>query len=142
MNVLVIGSGGREHALAWKIAQSPRTDQVYVAPGNAGTAEDVLNVELDVDDFEAVIAFAKKCDVGLTVVGPEAPLAAGLVDALCEAGLRAFGPTQGAAQLEASKVYCKQVLRRADVPTAEHRAFRDADSAMSLIHISEPTRPY
>ena len=141
MNVLVIGSGGREHALAWKIAQSPRTDQVYVAPGNAGTAEDVLNAELDVDDFEAVIAFAKKRDIGLTVVGPEAPLAAGLVDALCEAGLRAFGPTRGAAQLEASKVFCKQVLRRADVPTAEHRAFRDADSAILYLRQQEE-RPW
>ena len=141
MNVLVIGSGGREHALAWKIAQSPRADQVWVAPGNAGTAQDVQNADLPLDDFEAIIQFAKKHDVGLTVVGPEAPLADGLIDALSGAGLRAFGPSGAAAQLEASKVFCKQILRRADVPTAEHRAFRDTETAITYLKQQEE-RPW
>ncbi|MDP7267139.1 MAG: phosphoribosylamine--glycine ligase family protein, partial [Pirellulales bacterium] len=91
MNVLVIGQGGREHALAWKIAQSPRIERIFVAPGNAGTAEDAENVELPADDFEKIIQFAKQNEIGLTVVGPEAPLAAGIVDALCDEGLRVFG---------------------------------------------------
>ena len=141
MNILVIGSGGREHALAWKLAQSPRSDRIYVAPGNAGTLQDAENVDLAINDFEKIIQFAKQNAVGLTVVGPEAPLANGLVDALNEAGLRAFGPTRGAAQLEASKVFCKHILRRADVPTAEHRAFRDAESAIFYLNQQEE-RPW
>ena len=141
MNVLVIGSGGREHALAWKIAQSPRADRVWVAPGNAGTLHDAENVDLPIDDFAQIIQFAQQNRVGLTVVGPEAPLAGGLIDALEEAGIPAFGPTRGAAQLEASKVFCKQILRRADVPTAEHRTFRDAESAIHFLKTQEE-RPW
>lgn len=141
MNILVIGSGGREHALAWKLAQSPRSDRIYVAPGNAGTLQDAENVDLAINDFEKIIQFAKQNAIGLTVVGPEAPLANGLVDALNDAGLRAFGPTRGAAQLEASKVFCKHILRRADVPTAEHRAFRDAESAIFYLNQQEE-RPW
>jgi phosphoribosylamine--glycine ligase len=133
MNVLVIGSGGREHALAWKIAQSPRADRVWVAPGNAGTAEDAENVEMQIDDFGKIIEFAKQNAVDLTVVGPEAPLAAGLVDALSAEGLRVFGPTQTAARLEASKAFCKKILRQADVPTAEYRSFGDAQSAIDYL---------
>ncbi len=103
MNLLVIGSGGREHALAWKLSQSPRCDRVFVAPGNAGTAADAENVDIPVDDFERLIRFAKENHVGLTVVGPEAPLAEGIVDAFQAEKLRVFGPTKGAAQLESSK---------------------------------------
>ncbi len=141
MNILVVGSGGREHALAWKLAQSPRADRIWVAPGNAGTQQEAENVDLPMDDFQEIIKFAKQNTVGLTVVGPEAPLANGLIDALDEAGIPAFGPKRSAAQLEASKVFCKQILRRADVPTAEHRAFVDADSAIFYLKQQED-RPW
>ncbi|WP_425397704.1 phosphoribosylamine--glycine ligase [Aeoliella sp.] len=129
MNVLVVGNGGREHALAWKLAQSPRVETVFVAPGNAGTATDAVNVDISATDIPAVVKFAKDNDVGLTVVGPEAPLVAGMVDALQDAGLRAFGPSKAAAELEGSKVFCKNLLRNADVPSADYRVFRDAESA-------------
>lgn len=133
MNVLVIGNGGREHALAWKIAQSSRVDRVFVAPGNAGTAMDAENVDISEEDFPALIQFAKENRVGLTVVGPEKPLAGGIVDAFQDARLRIFGPTRTAARLEASKVFCKTILRSADVPTAEYRVFRDAQSAQRFV---------
>jgi len=110
INVLVVGSGGREHALAWKISQSPRAAEVFVAPGNAGTAVDATNVDIAQDDHKALIRFAHDQQVGLVVVGPEAPLAAGLVDEMQEAGLRVFGPTKAAAELEGSKVFCKNLL--------------------------------
>ena len=129
MNVLVIGNGGREHALGWKISQSTQVERVFVAPGNAGTAIDCENVDLDPADFDALIQFARQNDIGLTVVGPEAPLADGLVDAMQEAGLRTFGPNRNAAQLEGSKAFCKQLLRTGDIPTADFRVFRDAKSA-------------
>ena len=138
MNVLIIGSGGREHALAWKIAHSPRADRVFVAPGNAGTAQDAENVDIAPGDFARLIKFASQNDVGLTVVGPEAPLAAGIVDAFQDAKLRIFGPSKEAAQLESSKVFCKNLLRSADVPTADYRVFRDADSAEKYINDRYP----
>ena len=103
MNILVIGSGGREHALAWKIAQSGRVERVFVAPGNAGTAVDAENVDLPADHFPALVKFAKENEVALTVVGPEAPLAAGIVDAFDQSGLRIFGPRIAAAELEARR---------------------------------------
>ena len=134
MNILVIGNGGREHALAWKLGQSPRANKVYVAPGNAGTALDAENVDIPATDFERLIQFAKKNGVGLTVVGPEVPLCEGIVDAFQEADLRIFGPSKAAAQLEGSKVFCKSILRKADVSTAEYRAFRDADSAITYLN--------
>jgi phosphoribosylamine--glycine ligase len=133
MNVLILGAGGREHALAWKLAKSPRVDRVFVAPGNAGTAEEAENVDLRMDDFPRLIRFAKDNHVGLTVVGPEAPLCAGVVDAFQDADLRIFGPSRTAAQLEGSKVFCKNLLRNADVPTADYRVFRDAESAERYI---------
>jgi phosphoribosylamine--glycine ligase len=133
MKVMVIGSGGREHALAWKIAQSPRVDRVFVAPGNAGTAEDAENVDIRVDDFSGLLKFAAQNQIGLTVVGPEAPLAMGLVDAFQDAGQRVFGPSQAAAQLEASKVFCKNLLHHADVPSAEYHVFRNADEAIRFV---------
>src|SRR5690606_19220757 len=137
MNILVVGGGGREHALAWKIAHSPRASAVFVAPGNAGTASEanlpIQNVDIADADVPALVKFAKQNDVGLTVVGPEAPLAAGIVDAFTAAGLRAFGPSKQPAELEASKVFCKTVLRNADVPTADFRTFRDAASAKAYL---------
>ncbi|MEX2122177.1 MAG: phosphoribosylamine--glycine ligase [Pirellulales bacterium] len=133
MNVLIVGSGGREHALAWKIAQSQRVERVFVAPGNAGTAEDAENVDIQAGDFPRLIKFAQQNDVGLTVVGPEGPLTAGIVDAFSAAKLRAFGPTRMAAELEASKVFCKNLLRHADVPTADYRVFRSAERAVTFL---------
>ncbi len=133
MKILVIGGGGREHALAWKLARSPRVQMVYVAPGNAGTAgEDGLqNVRLD--DNQQVIDFIGKNDISLTVVGPEAPLAAGIVDAVRGAGRRIFGPTQQAAQLESSKDFAKQFMVRHRIPTAKHSTFTDAAAAHAYI---------
>jgi phosphoribosylamine--glycine ligase len=133
MKVLVVGGGGREHALAWKIRQSPRVDRVFVAPGNAGTAVDAENVDIADADVPKLVAFAKQNAIDLAVIGPESSLAAGIVDALGEAGIRAFGPNKRAAELEASKVFCKNLLRHADVPTADFRAFRDAASAKAFL---------
>ncbi len=133
MNVLIVGAGGREHALAWKIAQSPRAERVFVAPGNAGTALDAENVDISATDCVALASFAKQNNIGLTVVGPEAPLAAGIVDVFQAQHLRIFGPSKAAAELEASKVFCKTLLRNADVPTADYQVFRTADSARRFI---------
>ncbi|GIK85818.1 MAG: phosphoribosylamine--glycine ligase [Betaproteobacteria bacterium] len=129
MNILVVGSGGREHALAWKLAQSPRAAKVYVAPGNAGTAlaEGIANVPLT--SIADLVAFARERDVGLTVVGPEGPLAAGIVDAFRDAGLAIFGPTREAAQLESSKDFAKAFMTRHGIPTARYATFSDAAQA-------------
>ncbi len=133
MKVLVVGGGGREHALAWKIGQSERIEQVFVAPGNAGTAADgsapIENVEIADTDIAKLVGFAKQNSIDLTVVGPEGALAAGIVDAFTSEGLRIFGPNKQATELEASKVFCKNLLRHADVPTADFRTFRDTASA-------------
>ena len=134
MNVLIVGSGGREHALAWKISQSTRVKDVFVAPGNAGTAIDAVNVDLDLDDYAAMVRYAKSNGVGLTVVGPEVPLANGIVDVFEAEGLKIFGPAKPAAQLEASKVFCKEILNAGNVPTADFWSFRDADSAIEMIN--------
>ncbi len=136
MNVLVVGNGGREHALAWKLSQSPNVAKVYVAPGNAGTALDAENVDIAQDDFAALIQFAKDRKIGLTVVGPEAPLVAGLVDAFTAEGLRAFGPSKKAAQMEGSKIFCKEVLNRALVPTARSQTFDNSADAYDYIRAS------
>jgi phosphoribosylamine--glycine ligase len=133
MKILVVGSGGREHALAWKIAQSARADRVFVAPGNAGTAADAENVDIPATDIPRLVEFARTNAIDLTVIGPEAALTAGLVDALNDAGLRAFGPTKAAAELEGSKVFCKELLRHADVPTADYRVFQSAKAAMTFL---------
>jgi phosphoribosylamine--glycine ligase len=138
MRVLVVGNGGREHALAWKISQSPRIKRLWVAPGNAGTALEAENVAIAADDIAGLVAFAKKESVDLVVVGPEVPLTLGLVDSLANEKIRAFGPNKAAAQLEGSKVFCKLLLRQADVPTADYQAFRDADSAMRYIKTRYP----
>ena len=135
MNILVIGSGGREHALAWKAAQSPLSDTVYVAPGNAGTALEngIENIQIASDDIPALIEFARSNDIGLTIVGPEAPLVAGVVDAFNDAGLKCFGPTRGAAQLEGSKAFTKDFLARHDIPTGHYRNFTDTDEALAYV---------
>lgn len=139
MNILVVGNGGREHALAWKLRQSPRAGRVFVAPGNAGTAIDAENVDIAATDVTKLLDFAKQNKIEFTVVGPEATLAAGLVDAFQGAGLRAFGPSRAAADLETSKVFCKNLLRHADVPTADYRVFRDAKGAITYLKDREDT---
>jgi phosphoribosylamine--glycine ligase len=139
MKILVIGNGGREHALAWKLGQSPRAEKVFVAPGNAGTAIDAENVAISATDVPEIVRFAKQNQIGLTVVGPEAALAAGVVDALQEEGLKAFGPSRTASDLETSKVFCKNLLRHADVPTADYRVFRDAKGALTYLKDREDT---
>ncbi len=129
MKVLVVGKGGREHALCWKLKQSPKVHGVYCAPGNAGTALDVQNVAIEPGDFRALIQFVKREGVGLTVVGPEEPLTNGIVDAFQREGLRIFGPRKDAAELEGSKVFAKELMRQAGIPTADYRIFRSAPDA-------------
>ena len=133
MKVLVIGGGGREHALAWKLAQSPRVSSVYVAPGNAGTAVEPGLTNIALTDNGDLVAFAREREVALTVVGPEAPLAAGVVDAFRSAGLRIFGPTRSAAQLESSKDFAKDFMGRHGIPTASWRTFTDANAAREYV---------
>jgi len=133
MKLLVIGSGGREHALAWKLAQSPRVFKVFVAPGNAGTALEAGLDNVAITDFAQLIEFAGTEQIALTVVGPEAPLAAGIVDAFQAAGLKIFGPTQRAAQLESSKDFAKSFMARHRIPTADYRTFTDAPAAHQYI---------
>ncbi|CZF85302.1 Phosphoribosylamine--glycine ligase [Grimontia celer] len=135
MDVLVIGSGGREHALAWKVAQSAKVETVFVAPGNAGTALEpkLENVAIGVEDVAALVAFAQDNNIGLTIVGPEAPLVIGVVDAFREAGLPIFGPTEAAAQLEGSKAFTKDFLARHQIPTAEYQNFTEIEPALAYV---------
>ncbi|RLA45570.1 MAG: phosphoribosylamine--glycine ligase [Gammaproteobacteria bacterium] len=135
MNVLIIGGGGREHALAWKVAQSPRVETVYVAPGNAGTATEagIENVALDVMDFDGLANFAAQNGVGLTIVGPEAPLVEGVVNFFQERGLRCFGPGKGAAQLEGSKAFTKDFLARHNIPSAAYGNFTELEPALAYL---------
>jgi phosphoribosylamine--glycine ligase len=133
MNVLLLGSGGREHALAWKLAQSPRVQKVFVAPGNGGTATENGVENVAITGIPELIAFAKKEKIYLTVVGPEAPLAAGVVDAFRDAGLKIFGPTRAAAQLESSKDFAKSFMTRHKIPTALHKTFDNAEEAKAFV---------
>ena len=135
MKVLVIGNGGREHALAWKLIQSPKCSQVYVAPGNPGTSTepDIQNIDIAADDIAGLVIFAKDNDIELTIVGPEVPLVMGVVDAFNEAGLRCFGPTKDAAQLEASKSFTKDFLARHNIPTADYQVFTKVAPAVTYI---------
>lgn len=135
MDILIIGSGGREHALAWKAAQSSLADTIYVAPGNAGTALEprMQNVDIAADDIEALKRFALEKSIGLTIVGPEAPLVAGLVDAFIAAGLPCFGPGKQAAQLEGSKSFAKDFMARHGIPTAEYQVFSEVEPALAYI---------
>jgi phosphoribosylamine--glycine ligase len=135
MNILIIGSGGREHALAWKAAQSPLAEKVYVAPGNAGTAlePNMENVAIGVGEIANLVAFARDRKIGLTIVGPEAPLVAGVVDAFQAAGLNCFGPSAAAAQLEGSKAFTKDFLARHNIPTAAYANFTEIDKALAYL---------
>ena len=135
MNILIIGNGGREHALAWKASQSPLADKIFVAPGNAGTALEPLleNVNIAATDVAGLLAFAQSNDVGLTIVGPEAPLVIGVVDAFRAAGLKIFGPTQAAAQLEGSKAFTKDFLARHAIPSADYQNFTEIDPALAYL---------
>ncbi|MGM0480370.1 MAG: phosphoribosylamine--glycine ligase [Pseudomonadota bacterium] len=135
MNVLVVGGGGREHALAWKAAQSPKVDTVFVAPGNAGTALEpgLTNIDVGAEDIEALLNFAHQESIALTIVGPEAPLVKGIVDQFNKAGLAIFGPTAAAAQLEGSKSFSKDFLKRHNIPTAAYQNFTDAQSAKNYV---------
>ena len=137
MKVLVVGSGGREHALAWKLAQSNKVEKVFVAPGNAGTAREpgVENIPVGSDDIEGLLDFVRKNNVELTLVGPEAPLVQGIVDRFDREGVKCFGPTKGAAQLEGSKVFCKDFLARHSIPTAPYQTFTDPASATTYIRL-------
>lgn len=135
MNILIIGNGGREHALAWKTAQSPLADNVYVAPGNAGTAleANLTNVDIAPTDIPALLAFAKSKAIDLTIVGPEAPLVIGVVDAFQAAGLKIFGPSQAAAQLEGSKAFTKDFLARHAIPSAAYQNFTEVEPALAYV---------
>ncbi len=135
MKILVIGGGGREHALAWKLSQSPKCNRVFVAPGNPGSAEEanIENVAIAAEDIPALVTFAQENDIGLTVVGPEVPLVMGVVDAFEAAGLRCFGPSKEAAQLEASKSFTKDFLARHNIPTAAYDVFTDIPTATAYI---------
>ncbi len=134
MKVLVIGGGGREHALAWKLAQSHKVQAVYVAPGNGGTARDKRLENVQITDVKALREFAQSENIELTVVGPETPLAAGVVDEFRAHGLRIFGPTQAAAQLESSKAFSKAFMKRHNIPTAEYETFTDAQAAHDYVN--------
>ena len=131
--VLVVGSGGREHALAWKLAQSPQVSAVYVAPGNAGTSAIAQNVSLDVTEMRKLANFAEQNDINLTIIGPDDPLAYGIVDMFRARGLRIFGPTRASAYLESSKAFAKQLMHEQDIPTAPYRVFRDYAAASAYI---------
>ncbi len=135
MNVLIIGAGGREHALGWKVAQNPNVETVFVAPGNAGSALEpkLENVAIDVEDIQGLVAFAKDKNIELTIVGPEAPLVIGVVDAFQEAGLAIFGPTQAAAQLEGSKAFTKDFLARHAIPTGAYANFTEIEPALAYV---------
>lgn len=130
MKILVIGSGGREHALAWKLRQSPQVERIFCAPGNSGTSEIAENVAIPATDLKGLLRFAKENRIGLTVVGPDDPLAAGIVDLFTAEKLRAFGPTKSAARIEASKIFAKELMRAQKVPTAEANTFSDSKEAV------------
>ena len=134
MNILVIGSGGREHTLAWKLAQSPKADKIYALPGNPGMADVAMCVEgIAITDNASIVDFAQKHAIGLVVVGPEVPLTNGLVDAVTAAGIKAFGPTQAAAQIEGSKAFSKSLMKKYGIPTAKYEVFTEADAAREYI---------
>lgn len=136
MNILIIGSGGREHALAWRVAQSANIETVFVAPGNAGTESEpgIENIAIAAEDIDGLLAFALEQQIGLTIVGPEVPLVAGVVDRFSDAGLACFGPTAAAAQLEGSKSFAKDFMARHGIPTAAYGNFTDIDEAIAFIH--------
>ncbi|MBT3435306.1 MAG: phosphoribosylamine--glycine ligase, partial [Nitrospinaceae bacterium] len=133
MKVIIVGGGGREHALAWKLAQSPEAEEIICAPGNAGTATIGRNVPTSAEDIEGIVTLAKAEGAGLVVIGPEAPLAMGLADRLEAEGITAFGPKKGAARLEASKAFSKELMQEAGIPTAAFGVFENPDEAKSFV---------
>jgi phosphoribosylamine--glycine ligase len=135
LRVLVVGSGGREHAIAWRVRQDPQVEHVFVAPGNAGTDLEVgvSNVAIEADDIAGLLKFARDTHIGLTIVGPEVPLSLGIVDSFEQAGLKIFGPTRAAAELESSKAFCKAFLKEHAIPTAQHEVFNDLNSALAYV---------
>ena len=138
MRVLILGSGGREHALAWKIAQSPKVNKIYCAPGNAGTASVAENIDISPDNIQALLNFALIKGIGLTVVGPEQPLVKGIADSFEESGLRVFGPSQRAAEIEGSKVFCKDLMKKYGIPTARYESFNSLDQVKLFTKEDEP----
>ena len=142
MKILVIGSGGREHALVWKLAQSPRVKSLYIAPGNGGTAQLGVNVDIQVSDIDGLLDFARREAIDLTVVGPESPLVDGIVDRFHAEGLRIFGPHAAAARLEGSKVYAKEVMTRAGITTAPYQTFSDAQQALDWLMAQPEDKPW
>ena len=135
MRVLVVGSGGREHAIIWKLAQSPKVDKIYCAPGNAGIAMDAECVNIKAEDIEGVVAFAKENAIDMAVIGPEVPLAMGIVDALEAAGVKTFGPNKKCAQLEASKAFTKSFLARHNIPTAGYKEYTKKEDLLADVGI-------
>ena len=133
MKALIVGGGGREHALAWAISKSDKVDTIFAAPGNGGTAACGENISIDAEDIDELAAYAKTHAVDLTVVGPEGPLVAGIVDRFESLGLLCFGPSQSAARLEGSKVFAKEFMKRHGIPTADFEVFRDAEGARSIL---------
>ncbi|WP_227938737.1 phosphoribosylamine--glycine ligase [Alkalihalobacillus deserti] len=133
MKVLIIGSGGREHAIAWKVAQSNQVTEVFVAPGNDGMVDVATLVKIDENNFDELVAFAKEQEIGLTIVGPEVPLLGGVVDRFQEAGLRIFGPRKGAAMLEGSKSFAKSIMKKYDIPTGSYETFSDYEKAVAYV---------
>ena len=140
MRVLVVGGGGREHALVWKIGQSPKVNKVFVAPGNAGTSQVAVNVPISADDIEGLLQFAGENKIDLTVVGPEQPLVGGIVDRFREKGFNIFGPSARAAEIEGSKVFCKDLMKKYAIPTAEYRVFESGQEAGDFVRDND--RPW
>src|SRR5258706_6599179 len=135
MKVLLVGNGGREHALAWKLASSPRVTALYAAPGNPGTAQVADNVPIGMMEFDKLLKFVRENGIGFVVIGPEDPLAAGLTDRLQAAGVKVFGPSKAAAQIEGDKWFAKEIMRQQAVPTAEARSFTDAGAAEEFVRM-------
>ena len=137
MKVLIVGSGGREHAIAWSVAKSPKVDKIYCAPGNAGIAEVAECVDIGVMEFEKMAEFAKEQEIDLTIIGPDDPLAAGIVDVMEEKGIRVFGPRKNAAILEGSKAFSKDLMKKYNIPTAAYETFSDAQEALAYLETSK-----
>ena len=138
MNVLIVGGGAREHAIAWRVFTSNPKREILAAPGNAGTSALGTNVDIDAEDVDGLLSLAQNRGVDLTIVGPEAPLAAGVADSFADAGLRVFGPTAAAARIESSKAFAKEVMASAGVPTSRARVFSDLADALAYVRTAEP----
>lgn len=140
MKVLIVGGGGREHAITWAVAKSPRVDKIYAAPGNAGIAELAECVDISVMDAEKLVAFAKEKEIDFVIVGPDDPLAAGVADAFLDAGIKTFGPRKNVAIIEASKAFSKDLMKKYDIPSAKYETFTDPGKALDFLKTMNP--PY